>query len=145
MHESGRPQAKGYAPGDHVQKFFCFYLSPALHPAVLINTNGRYRYWELNSSCPKQTLNATNFAARRRTSISDHESPFTHHKPDCTPAHLQRSLGGQLDLDRSQKVDLSMCRSQGLIRSLTLEAKHLRCGKIGCELHVNYRKLFHQL
>ena len=56
-----------------------------------------------------------------------------------------KDLLGQLDLDRSQKVDLSMCRSQGLIRSLTLEAKHLRCGKISCELHVIYRKVFHQL
>ena len=36
-----------------------------------------------------------------------------------------------LDLERSQKVDLGMCRSQGPIRSLSLEGKGLRRAPIG--------------
>jgi len=36
-----------------------------------------------------------------------------------------------LDLERSQKVDLGTCRSQGPIRSLTLEVKQLRRTQVG--------------
>ena len=36
-----------------------------------------------------------------------------------------------LDLERSQKVDLGTCRSQGPIRSLSLEGKGLRRLQLG--------------
>ena len=48
-----------------------FLLSPALHWAVLINTNGWYGCEELKSRRYSQVRNATNFASRLRGSQAD--------------------------------------------------------------------------
>ena len=99
-----------------------FLLSPALHWAVLINTNGWYGCEELNSWRYGRVLNATNFVTRirhRRVDVlpifhtSDRAPLFTAFKE---PLYLQ-------DLERSQKVDLGMYRFQGPIQSLSLEGK----------------------
>ena len=46
-----------------------------------------------------------------------------------------------LDLERSQKVDLGTCRSQGSIRSLSLEGKGRQCTQIGCECSLYLREI----
>ena len=99
-----------------------FLLSPATHWAVLINTNGWYGYEELKSRRYGRVRNATNIAGRRRSRRADVQRTFgcEQKAPLFTaftdPLYL-------LDLERSQKVDLGTCRSQGPIRSLRLEGK----------------------
>ena len=104
-----------------------FLLSPALHWAVLINTNGWYGCEELRSRRYKRVHIATNFASRLRSHRTDSEPPFTPNKPGIygTTSYTVAftDLLYLLDLERSQKVDLGTCRSQGPIRSLRLEGK----------------------
>ena len=107
-----------------------FLLSPATHWAVLINTNGCHGCKELNSRSPKRVRNATNFATRLRSGRADIQRPFRCEKnaPFFTAF---KDLLGLLDLERSQKVDLGRCRSQGPNPSLSLEGKPLRRLRIG--------------
>ena len=108
-----------------------FLLSTAMHWAVLINTNAWHGCEELKSRRYKRLRIATNIATRIRSRRAGSEPPFTPYKPAIylftaitDPLYL-------LDLERSQKVDLVTCRSQGPIRSLRLEVKGLRRTQIG--------------
>ena len=105
-------------------------LSPVMYWAVLINTNGWYGYEELRSGWYMRYLHVTNFERRLRTLRALAEPLFTAQLPDPSLHSLQRS-NVLADLERSQKVDLGTCRSQGSIRSLSLEAKQLRRTRIG--------------
>ena len=97
---------------------------------MLINTNGWHGCEELNSRSPKRVRNATNFAMRLRSARADAQRPFRCEKN--APFFIAfKDLLGLLDLERSQKVDLGTCRSQGPIRSLRLEGKGLRRAQIG--------------
>ena len=49
--------------------------------------------------------------------------PFIHTSCRAPFFTVFKGLGNLLDLERSQKVDLGTCRSQGPIRSLSLEGK----------------------
>ena len=72
---------------------------------------------------------------RLRSARADAQRPFRCEKN--APFFIAfKDLLGLLDLERSQKVDLGTCRSQGPIRSLSLEGKHLRRDQFGCELIV---------
>ena len=102
-----------------------FLLSPALHWAVLINTNAWYGCEELNSRSTKRVFDATNFAMhlrRRRLSVQ----LFFHTRSQALIFTAFKGLLVLLDLERSQKVDLGTYRFQGPIRSLSLEGKDLR-------------------
>ena len=102
-----------------------FLLSPALHWAVLINTNAWYGCEELKSRRYGRVRNATNFATRLRSGRADVQPPFR-----CEPNALLFTAFTDplylLDLERSQKVDLETYRFQGPIRSLSLEGKGFR-------------------
>ena len=69
-----------------------FLLSPALHWAVLINTNGWYGCEELKSRRYKRVRIATNFASRLRSHRTDSEPPFTPNKPGIPLHSFHRSL-----------------------------------------------------
>ena len=102
-----------------------FLLSPATHWAVLINTNGCHGCEELNSRSAKRVRNATNFATRLRSARADIQRPFRGVKN--APFFIAfKDLLALLDLERSQKVDLGTCRSQGPNPSLSLEGNPLR-------------------
>ena len=107
-----------------------FLLSPALHWAVLIYTNGWYGCEELKSRRLLRVSNATNFATRlRRRRVNT--QPFFHTSSQPPIFTAFKGLGNLLDLERSQKVDLGMYRFQGPIQSLSLEGKGLRRAPIG--------------
>ena len=67
-------------------------LSRTIHPAVLINTNGWYRYGELKSGCLKRDIDATNFATRLRSRRVGSERSVHTSKFIITPHGLQNSL-----------------------------------------------------
>ena len=98
-------------------------LSPASHWAVLINTNGWYGYEELKSDWymrylfTSQTLSAVYVRFER--------SPNLCSQPNFQVPLFIASKDPMywLDLERSQKVDLGSCRSQGPNRSRSLEVK----------------------
>ena len=117
-----------------------FLLSPALHWAVLINTNGWYGCEELKSAGYTRVRNATNFATCLKSSaltLRVHSHPT-----NLTPFLIAfKDLLEPADSDRSQKVDLGRCKSQGPIRSPGLEAKGLRRAQIGVERVFTYGKL----
>ena len=72
-----------------------------------------------------QTLRCVYVAVERAQSLRSHPTNQLYLFTAITdPLYL-------LDLERSQKVDLGTCRSQGSIRSLSLEAKQLRRTRIG--------------
>ena len=107
-----------------------FLLSPATHWAVLINTNGCHGCEELNSRSAKRVRNATNFATRLRSARADIQRPSKcEQKAPFFTAF--KDLVALLDLERSPKVDLGRCRSQGPNPSLSLEGKPLRRLRIG--------------
>ena len=108
-------------------------LSPASQRAVLINTNGWYGCEKLKSGWYMRYLHVTNFERRLRTLRALAEPLFTAQLPGPSLHSLHPSKDPMywLDLERSQKVDLGTCRSQGSIRSLSLEAKQLRRTRIG--------------
>ena len=109
---------------------FLHSLSPATHWAVLINTNGCHGCEELNSRSAKRVRNATNFATRLRSARADIQRPFRGVKN--APFFIAfKDLLALVDLERSQKVDLGTCRSQGPNPSLSLEGKPLRRLRIG--------------
>ena len=107
-----------------------FLLSPAVHWAELINTNGWYGCEELKSRRLPRVFNATNFATRLRRRRANIQ-PFFHTSHQAPSFTAFKGLFNLLDLERSQKVDLETYRFQGPIRSLSLEGKGLRRAQIG--------------
>ena len=122
----GRRHAKGYVV---FRKGFPSKPSDTLG-SVLIHTNGCHGCEELNSRSAKRVRNATNFATRLRSARADIQRPFRGVKN--APFFIAfKDLLALLDLERSQKVDLGTCRSQGPNPSLSLEGKPLRRLRIG--------------
>ena len=80
-----------------------FLLSPALHWAVLINTNGWYGYEELKSGWYMRYLHVTNFVRRLRTLRALAEPLFTAQLPGPSLHSLQRShvLAGFREISKS--------------------------------------------